>query len=418
MAASVPVEQLAFGPFCLDRATARIFRNGVEVELRFQAFRALTVLLQNSGRPVDYEQMIREAWDGVYVSRHTVAVTVGEVKRTLREYGAWINCRPSLGYCLEVPKGDDVIRKGVHFMSHRTREGLERAVGCFRQVARDDSADFRAFEGLSRSYLILGACGMRPPREMYPAFLEAHRQAVSLAGLTPELRSDRGYGLHMFERRETEAEAELLQAQREQPGLATIYVRLTMVYAALGRLDEALAALDGAYSADALFPVLPATEISIRFLRREYEQAVDSGKRALELHPYVQLGRVFYAQGLEYSGRVDEALAQYRHACVICPDLPWLRALEATCLANSGRRPEALTILAELDAMRATDYVDAYYMALLREAIGDRDGALGELIRAFAENSTALPILNVDPKMDSLRADPRFRGLWKLPATA
>ena len=68
--------------------------------------------------------------------------------------------------------------------------------------------------------------------------------------------------------------------------------------------------------------------------------------------------------------------------------------------------------------MRATDYVDAYYMALLREAIGDREGALGELIRAFAENSTALPILNVDPKMDSLRADPRFRGLWKLPATA
>ena len=65
MAASVPVEQLAFGPFCLDRATARIFRNGVELELRFQAFRALTVLLQNSGRPVDYEQMIREAWDGV-----------------------------------------------------------------------------------------------------------------------------------------------------------------------------------------------------------------------------------------------------------------------------------------------------------------------------------------------------------------
>ena len=418
MAASVPVEQLAFGPFCLDRATARIFRNGVEVELRFQAFRALTVLLQNSGRPVDYEQMIREAWDGVYVSRHTVAVTVGEVKKTLGEYGAWINCRPGLGYFLEVPKGDDLIRKGGHFMSHRTREGLERAVGCFQQAAGEDPADFRAFEGLSRSYLTLGTCGMRPPREMYAAFLEAHQQAVALAGLTPELRSDRGYGLHMFERREAEAEAELLHAQQEQPGLATIYLRLTMVYAALGRLDEALSVLDQAYSADALLPVLPATEICIRCLRREYERAVDAGKRALELHPYVQLGRAFYAQALESLGRVDEALVQYRNACVICPGLPWLRALEAACLAKSGQRLEATGILGELDEVRATDYVDAYYMALLREALGDREGALGEVARAFAENSTALPILKVDPRMDTLRTDPCLSGLWKLPAIA
>ena len=68
--------------------------------------------------------------------------------------------------------------------------------------------------------------------------------------------------------------------------------------------------------------------------------------------------------------------------------------------------------------MRPTDYVDAYYMALLREALGDREGALGEVARAFAENSTALPILKVDPRMDTLRTDPCLSGLWKLPAIA
>jgi hypothetical protein len=55
-----------------------------------------------------------------------------------------------------------------------------------------------------------------------------------------------------------------------------------------------------------------------------------------------------------------------------------------------------------------TDYVDAYYMALLRDALGDSDGAFRELERAFDENSAALPILDLDPKMDSLRRDPRF----------
>lgn len=416
MASGLAIAQLAFGPFSLDLATTRLLRDGVEVELRPQAFQALSVLLQNGGRPVDYNQMIREAWSGVLVSRHTVAVTVGEVKKALREYGCWITCRPGLGYRLEVPKCDALIRRGLHFMNHRTREALERAAACFQEAARDDSADFRAFEGLSRSYLIMGTSGMRQPREMYEAFLDAHLQAVALAGLTPELRSDRAYSLHMFERRLAEAETELLRARHEQPGLASIYVRLSMLYVASGRLDEAAEVLEQGYAADPLWPVLPAAEIMVRFCRREFEAAAACGKKALELHPYLQLSRVFYAQALEYSGRIEDALAQYRNACVLCPDLAWLRALEGACLARSGYRAEAAAVLAELQQRRTTEYVDAYYMALLRDALGHRDEAFLELERACLEDAVALSILNVDPKMDALRADPRFARVRALVA--
>ena len=51
--------------------------------------------------------MIREAWDGISVSRNTVAVTVAEVKKVLQEYGPWIRCRPKLGYRLEIPRGEE-----------------------------------------------------------------------------------------------------------------------------------------------------------------------------------------------------------------------------------------------------------------------------------------------------------------------
>ena len=122
----------------------------------------------------------------------------------------------------------------------------------------------------------------------------------------------------------------------------------------------------------------------------------------------MQLSHVFYAEALQYAGRVDEALAQYRLACVLCPDLPWLRALEGTCLARSGQRRAALAIAAQLDRSRPAEYVDGYYMALLREALGERDAAFQELDRACQEGSVALSILNVDPKMDVLRADLRF----------
>ena len=70
--------------------------------------------------------------------------------------------------------------------------------------------EFRAFEGISRCYLMLGTFAMRPPREMYCGFLEAHTRAVALGGMTSELRGDRAQGLHVFELKFAEAESELL----------------------------------------------------------------------------------------------------------------------------------------------------------------------------------------------------------------
>ena len=132
---------------------------------------------------------------------------------------------------------------------------------------------------------------------------------------------------------------------------------------------------------------------------------------AVELHPYLQIVRANFAQALQFAGRLDEALAQYRLASVMCPDLPWLRAIEGTCLAALGRDDEASVILEELDEMRASRYVDAYYMAVFRHALGQQGRAFAELERARDENSAFLYSMNVDPKADAFREDPRFTRL-------
>jgi hypothetical protein len=52
--------------------------------------------------------------------------------------------------------------------------------------------------------------------------------------------------------------------------------------------------------------------------------------------------------------------------------------------------------------------VDAYYLALLHDALGRRDMALVENERAYDENSVPICLLDVDAKMDSLRQDSQF----------
>ena len=402
---------IVFGPFNLDASATRLLRDGAEIRLRPQALQALRVLLRHSGRTIRYEQMIAEAWRGTVVSRHTVDVTLGEVKRSLQEHGRWITTQPKVGYRLEVPKSDELVRKGWHFWSRRTRAGFERAIDCFKQAAEESPSDRRAFEGLSESYLTLATFGMRPPRQMYQGFLEAHTQALALGELTPLLRCNRAHGLHMFERRHAEAEAEFLLTLREDPKLPSAYVRLAMLYGTLERTDEALEIVKRGYLADPLWPTLPMTEVTVRFWRREFDDAVALGIKAVELHPYLPVGRTIYAQALEFTGRLDDALAEYRIASVMSPDLPWLRAHEGMCLAKMGRLAEAQSLLQGLEQLRRSEYVDAYFMAVFLDTIGQRDDAFVELERAVTENSSRLYAIDRDPKMDGLRSDVRFARL-------
>jgi len=402
---------ITFGPFAFESSAPRLMRDDLEVKLRPQAMKALAVLAVHRGDYVGHDRMIAEAWEGNLVSRHTVDVTIGEVRRTLREYGSWIRQRPKVGYCLAVPRSDEHIRRGQLFTNLRTREGLESALECFSQAAADDECDFRAFEGQSVCYLMLLSQGMRAPLDMYPRFLSAHGRAEALVGLTTELRCNRAHGWHMFERRLPEALDQFRQILEEDPTHGPAYVRLTMLYATLGRLDDALETVRRAYAVSPLLPLLPATDVFVRFWRREFDEATAVGAKAVALHPFLQLGRAFYAQALEFSGRLEEALAQYQIGTVMSPELSWLRALHGACLVKSGRHEEGWATLATLNRLRATEYVDAYGMAVLRWALGQHEEAFMELERAVEENSAGLFALEVDPKMDGFRSDPRYARL-------
>jgi DNA-binding winged helix-turn-helix (wHTH) protein/tetratricopeptide (TPR) repeat protein len=402
---------LTFGPFSLDTRASRLMREGTEVRLRPRAFHTLRVLAERPGEFIGYAGMIADAWEGTHVSPHTVDVTVGEVRKHLGEYGRWIVHRPKFGYALLVPGSDDLVRQGWHFWSQRTRRGCERAIESFTRAAAETPSDFRAFEGISASYLTLGIFGMRPPLETYPLFLEAHEQAVALIGLRPELRCNRAFGLCVFEREYTEAEAELLRSIEEKPSLASAFVRLGLLYGARGRFDEALGILARGRQTDLLLPTLAAAEILVRCWQRDFATAVTLGRTGVELHPYLQVAHVNCGHALRFNGQLEEALEQYHVASVMSPDLPWLRALEGACQAQLGRQRDARAILQGLEVLRRTEYVDAYYMAVLRVALGQPQDALAELERAAAENSAWLYARHVDPQLDALREEPRFRGL-------
>jgi DNA-binding winged helix-turn-helix (wHTH) protein/tetratricopeptide (TPR) repeat protein len=400
-------EPIALGPFRVDLATTRLLRDGVELDLRPQAFRALKVLIQNPGRLVDYQQMIRDAWDGVHVSKHTVAVTIGEIKHILGEYGTWIYCQPRFGYRLEIPQSEILIRRGWHYWNQYNRLGYENALRCFQKAEEEDGADFRALEGISSTYLMLASFVMQAPRDIARPFWDYHARAVAASGETWELRLDGAYGRFVFDHELPEAERELVELQRERPNSAHVYIRLAMVYMAGGRLEEARLLLPPALAADALLPPLAFIGALLRIYGREFGAAVEWAENNLDLHPSSQVGRAHYAEALEFAGRTEEALAQYEMASARS-DNPLMLSIQARFLAKIGRTAEASAMLEDLLRIRSLHYVDAYHIALLLDALGRRDDAFEELERAYDEKSYTLLFSKVDPKADVLRSDARF----------
>jgi hypothetical protein len=79
--------------------------------------------------------------------------------------------------------------------------------------------------------------------------------------------------------------------------------------------------------------------------------------------------------------------------------------------AARGRVEEAQAALADLEAETRTRYVSPVAFVMVHAALGQADPAFAWLDRAFDERRGWLAYLNVEPLLDPLRADPRFRRL-------
>lgn len=132
-------------------------------------------------------------------------------------------------------------------------------------------------------------------------------------------------------------------------------------------------------------------------------------RKALDLDGGFIVAHCWLGQVLEQLGQFDAAIAHFEKAVSLSPSIPTHRAGAAHAHALAGRPAQARAIIEELEALAGARHVPAYDFAEIHAALGENDRALDWLEQAFDERSRALAHLAIEPRLDPLREEPRFR---------
>jgi TolB-like protein/Tfp pilus assembly protein PilF len=304
--------------------------------------------------------------------------------------------------------------KGRYAWNKRSNEGIAEGLRYFEEaIARDESYAL-AYTGLADCYAlqldyrgVLVADGMRRAKEFA-------LRALAIDETLAEAHTSLGWVLFIYEWDWEAAAREFQRALELNPRYATARQWHSWLLMAQGRLEEAVA--EGRLALE-----LDSASVSIRrslgwllYYARQYEAAGEQLKRAVELNPTSEethriLGLVRLQQG-----RLDQAENAFREAIALSTELAYSRAGLAYTVARAGRTAEARAILDQLEREAKERYVSPVAFVTVHLGLGEVDHAFAWLERAHAERRGWLCYLKVEPLLDEVRGDSRFRRLLEL----
>ena len=179
----------------------------------------------------------------------------------------------------------------------------------------------------------------------------------------------------------------------------------------LGQTNQALAGIAEFLSRDPMSSWANQELGCVSYYARRYDAAIEQFRRTVLLSPDFQIAYVNAGRAFAQKRMYKEALDVLEKGRRIDPDWPLTIAEIGYVQAVSGRPRAAKESLRQLDKAASRRYVDSFLFALVYMGLGDRTQTLNYLEKAYAERSSAVPWLKVEPRLDFLRSDPRFQDL-------
>jgi len=303
--------------------------------------------------------------------------------------------------------------RGRYYWNRRTDDALKRAVAYFQQAIDKDPGYARAYAGLADCYAAYAIYQVESPLETGPKVKAAAARALEIDSTLAEPHSSLAMTKMNYEWDWAGAEREFQRSAEIDPNNATAQSWYSLLLTATARPEPAAAALKRAHQLDPLSMSITASAGLELFYGRRYDEAIEQGRKALEMDPNFAAGHWFLGRPYEQKAMYPEAIAEFQKAVELSGGSPATLAFLGHAYALSGNSAKARRVLADLSELSKHRYVSPYDSALIYTGLREKERALEWLEKASEDRSWEMVWLRVDPRFDSLRADARFADLLR-----
>lgn len=301
--------------------------------------------------------------------------------------------------------------KGRFYWNKRTKEGLLKGLEYFEKAIESDPGYAPAYSGVADSYTLLGRYSYLSPKEAMPKGKAAALKALEIDDTLGEAHNSLAFVKRYYDWDWVGAEKEYQRAIELSPNYATAHHWFGLHLAQMSRTGEASKEIHRALELDPLSIIINTNVAWISYFARQYDQAIDQFKKTLDMDPNYAVAHMRLGESYIQEKMYGEALSELQRAVSLSPESMDILAELGYAYGVAGQRSEAQKVLAKLSEYAKDRYVSSYDLAVLYLGLGQKDRALDLLDKAYEERASYLAFLKGDPRVDSLRLEPRFKAL-------
>ncbi len=280
------------------------------------------------------------------------------------------------------------------------------AIVYFQKATEKDPKFALAYAGLADTYYALSSIYL-PPSEAMPKARAAALRALELDETLSDAHVSLGLVKSRYDWDGSGAEHEFKRAIELNRSNAMAHLWYGWSIAATGQIGAGRAELQRAHELDPLATFIEVGVAQTFYYARQYDEAIARLRKIVELDPGFLPAR--YTLGVAYAQKrmYKEALAEVQKAVAMEDDAGVQLWVVGYVHAVCGNRLEAERVLARIHGN------EGYSRAAIYAALGDKDAAFEQLDQAYQGRDENLILIKIDPSLEPLNSDPRFKVLLR-----
>jgi TolB-like protein/predicted Ser/Thr protein kinase/Flp pilus assembly protein TadD len=309
------------------------------------------------------------------------------------------------------PEAHEAYLLGRHYWEKANEADLKKSLEYYQKAQATDPNDPLVYAGMADTYSYLSDFYL-PPREVMPKATEAATKAIQLDETLAEAHEAMAAIHFLYDWDWPAAEREFKRAIELSPNFADARHLYANFLAAMRRPEEALAEMERAEQLSPYSAQVLQDSVWVRWLNRRYDEAIEHGRAAIAIDPqaayiHINLG-LAYAQKRQFQEAVAEGELAHK-----LDESPVFYGFLGSIYAQAGKRAEAQRVMDTLQANMSRHYVCPYEIGTISLLLGNKDEAFRWFDKAIEVRSACIPFTLVDPRLDSLHDDLRYKDLLR-----